>query len=44
MIVTIAATIVAVARVDRIAAWLLVPYLCWVIYATTINAGVVVLN
>ena len=31
-------------RVDRIAAWLLAPYLAWVAYATTINAGVVALN
>ena len=44
MIVAIAATIIAAARVDRIAAWLLVPYLCWVLYASTINAGVVALN
>lgn len=40
----IAATIIASARVDRLAAWLLVPYLLWVIYAGLINAGVVVLN
>jgi tryptophan-rich sensory protein len=44
MAVTIAATILSASRVDRIAAWLLVPYLCWVLYASTINAGVVALN
>lgn len=40
----IAATIFACARIDRIAAWLLVPYLAWVSYATTLNAAIVVLN
>jgi tryptophan-rich sensory protein len=44
MVIAIAATIKFAARVDRIAAWLLVPYLCWVLYASTINAGVVALN
>lgn len=40
----IAATIFACARIDRIAAWLLVPYLAWVSYATTLNVAIVVLN
>lgn len=40
----IAATIVVLRRVDRPAALLLVPYLLWVAYATTLNAGIVVLN
>ncbi|SCW89817.1 TspO/MBR family protein [Ancylobacter rudongensis] len=40
----IAATIWACLRIDRIAAWLLVPYLAWVSYATTLNAAIVVLN
>jgi tryptophan-rich sensory protein len=31
-------------RIDRLAAWLLLPYLVWVLYATTLNAGVVWLN
>lgn len=44
MVVAIAATILSASRVDRIAGWLLVPYLCWVLYASTINAGVVALN
>ncbi len=29
---------------SRLAAWLLVPYLLWCAYATTLNAGVAVLN
>ncbi|TCK23729.1 TspO/MBR related protein [Ancylobacter aquaticus] len=40
----IAATIWACTRIDRIAAWLLVPYLAWVSYATALNAAIVVLN
>lgn len=44
MVVAIAATIFSASRVDRIVGWLLVPYLCWVLYASTINAGVVALN
>jgi benzodiazapine receptor len=44
LVVAIAATIVAAWRTQRMAAWLLVPYLAWVVYATTLNAGLVVLN
>jgi translocator protein len=44
LLVAIAATIVTASRVDRLAAWLLAPYLVWVAYATTINAGVVAMN
>ena len=40
----IGATIMFASRVDRVAAWLLTPYLAWVAYASTINAGVVILN
>lgn len=29
---------------SRVAAWLLVPYLAWVCFATALNAGIVVLN
>ncbi|MDE6857462.1 MAG: tryptophan-rich sensory protein, partial [Alistipes sp.] len=32
------------ASVSRPAAWLFVPYLCWPLYATYLNAGVVILN
>lgn len=40
----IAATKAAFARVSRSAAWLLTPYLLWVAYATTLNAGIWWLN
>ncbi|SFA84292.1 tryptophan-rich sensory protein [Cellulomonas marina] len=42
--VLIAATIAAFRRHSTPAAWLLVPYLAWVAYATTLNAGIAVLN
>lgn len=42
--IAIAATIVAMWRVNRTAAVLLVPYLAWVSYATSLNAGIVALN
>lgn len=42
--VAIALTIMASARVDRIAAWLLAPYLAWVAYAATLNGGIVWMN
>ena len=44
LLVSIVATIAVSLQVDRIAAWLLLPYALWVAYATTINAGVVALN
>ena len=44
LLIAIAATILAASRVERLAAWLLAPYLIWVAYATTINVGVVVMN
>lgn len=44
MAVFIAATIVSAVKIDRLVAVLLVPYLCWVLYASTINSGVVALN
>ena len=44
LVVVLIATIRSAAHVDRLAAWLLVPYLFWIAYAGTINAGVVVLN
>lgn len=42
--VVLAATIVLAWRIDRLAAWLLIPYLVWVAYATTLNAGIAALN
>jgi len=44
LLVAIAAAMVAASRVERLAAWLLVPYLLWVAYATSINIGVVAMN
>lgn len=38
------ATIYAFWRVDRVAAWLLIPYAMWVAFATYLNAGVWWLN
>ncbi len=38
------ATIWAFSRVDRVAAWLLVPYALWVAFATYLNAGIWALN
>lgn len=40
----ILATIYVFWRVDRIAAWLLVPYALWVAFATYLNAGIWWLN
>lgn len=42
--VMILLTILAFKPLDRIAAWLLVPYLAWVSYATYLNAGFLVSN
>lgn len=37
--------LIAVSRVwSRNAAWLLVPYLLWLVYASTLNAGIIALN
>lgn len=44
LVVAIIGTIVTSGRVDRPAAWLLLPYLAWVSYATTLNAGIVAMN
>ncbi|MFP4311631.1 MAG: TspO/MBR family protein [Nitriliruptoraceae bacterium] len=38
------ATLVAMARVDRVAAWLLAPYLAWLGYATALNIAVAQAN
>ena len=39
-----ALTVRAFARVDTLAAWLLVPYLAWLTFASALNAAIVVLN
>lgn len=41
---TIAATIAVAWDANRIAAWLLVPYLIWVIYAASLNSAIALLN
>jgi len=38
----IAATIACYRRCSRVAAWLMVPYLAWVTFATALNAAIVV--
>jgi benzodiazapine receptor len=40
----IAATSIAASRVERLATWLLAPYLLGVAHATTINIGGVAMN
>ena len=42
--ILVVATIVAFARHDRLAAWLLVPYLVWILYATALNISLQILN
>ena len=44
MFVVAVATTFAFARVSRVAAWLLVPYLVWLCFAAALNARVMVLN
>lgn len=44
LLAALVATVVLFARRDRVAAWLLAPYLAWVGFATALNAGIVVLN
>ncbi|MCB5174380.1 tryptophan-rich sensory protein [Microvirga sp. SM9] len=44
LIVAILATIRAFWPLDRVAAWLLVPYLAWVAYATALNGAIWYLN
>lgn len=44
MDVAVLITIVTAAKVERLAAWLLGPYLLWILYATTLNGGIFALN
>ncbi len=44
MDVLVLATIISFWRVSRVAAWLLVPYWAWVLFATTLNAAVAIQN
>ncbi|MGO1318154.1 MAG: TspO/MBR family protein [Cellulomonadaceae bacterium] len=42
--VVVVATMVAFGRHSRAAAWLLAPYLAWIVFATSLNAAVALLN
>ena len=42
--VVVVATVVAFARVDRLAAALLLPYLAWILYATALNVAIAAAN
>lgn len=42
--IVLVATIGAAFRVDRSAAWMLVPYLGWILYASSLNAAIAILN
>ena len=44
LLVSLAITIAAFWRIDRLAALLLAPYFAWVCYATALNAAIVALN
>jgi translocator protein len=44
MWLAIAATIFLFAQKSRVAAYLMVPYLCWVSFATSLNAAIYMLN
>ena len=44
LLIAIAATTIAFGRVSRTAFWMMVPYLCWVGYATYLNLGIWRLN
>jgi len=41
---TSAAYAIVASRIDRAAAWIIAPYVGWVAFAGTLNAGIVVLN
>ena len=42
--VAIVATMIGFARRDRLAGWVLLPYLAWTLFATALNSAIVVLN
>ncbi|GAB2685346.1 hypothetical protein GCM10027037_03560 [Mucilaginibacter koreensis] len=44
LLVSIAGTMFYFGKIHRAAAWLLVPYLLWVCFATALNTAIVVLN
>lgn len=44
LIATVIWLIASAARWTKVGAWLLVPYLLWLLYAATLNAGIIALN
>lgn len=44
MLMAIAAFAIRARRVDRVATWLMIPYLLWVAFATVLNLAIVRLN
>jgi len=42
--VLVAVTMVAFWKIDALAGWLLVPYLAWILFATSLNAWIVIRN
>lgn len=44
LVLAIVATIAAFVRLDRAAAWLMVPYLCWVSFATVLTITIATAN
>lgn len=44
LVCVLAATVIAFLRVDRLAGWLMAPYLAWVGYAAALNAAIWIAN
>lgn len=44
LIVVVIALAIAAAKWSRIASWIMVPYLLWLCFATSLNIGIIVLN
>jgi tryptophan-rich sensory protein len=44
LLLAVLATLIAFARHSRTAGWLMLPYLAWVAYASTLNLGIWMLN
>jgi tryptophan-rich sensory protein len=44
LVALVAATLVLFRRVNRWAGYLLVPYLLWVVYASTLNLSIALMN
>jgi benzodiazapine receptor len=44
LVALVTATMIAFWRIDTTAGWLLAPYLAWIVFATTLNAWIVLRN